>query len=121
MTGYPYLFETPPTTDPRFPIISAFNAATTALNATINGAVLQVESAGVDIHYVDVTAAFAGHGILSAYPWINSSGADAFHPTARGYVAYAVVLTAALPDRLCNGNRESPHISLTFWHHFAEC
>ena len=87
-------------------IISAINAATAALNATINGAVFQVGSAGVDIHYVDVTSAFAGHGILSAYPWINSSGVDAFHPTARGYVAYAIVLRAALPARLCNDNRE---------------
>jgi lysophospholipase L1-like esterase len=106
VTGYPYLFETPGSADPRLPIISALNSATAALNSVINGAVLKVQSAGADIHYVDVTAAFARHGILGAHPWINASGADAFHPTARGYAAYAAAVRAAIPGRLCNNDRE---------------
>jgi hypothetical protein len=44
--------------------------------------------------FVDVTAAFAGHGIGSSSPWINGAGisAGAFHPNATGYVAYANAL-----------------------------
>ena len=59
----------------------------------------------VNIHYVDVTEEFAGHGIggttlarlfinppLSAPP-----GAEAFHPTADGYAAYAEAIKTKLP------------------------
>jgi lysophospholipase L1-like esterase len=45
---------------------------------------------------VDVTAAFAGHGIGSPDPWINATGPDAFHPTAAGYTAYTAAIRAAL-------------------------
>lgn len=89
VTGYAYLFETPPTTDPNYATIATINTATAALNTTIQAAVQQVAATGVDIRYVDVATDFAGHGIGSAEPWINAAGQDAFHPTAAGYVAYA--------------------------------
>lgn len=96
VTGYPYLFETPPPTDPNYAVISQLNSATAALNSTISGTVAKLARAGVMIRYVDVTAAFAGHGIGSTAPWINASGPDIFHPTAAGYQAYATALKAAI-------------------------
>ncbi|MBA3529348.1 MAG: hypothetical protein H0T91_08595 [Propionibacteriaceae bacterium] len=99
VTGYPYLFETPAATNPNFSTIVAINQATTALNATIAGVVGTLQAAGVNIEYVDVTAAFDGHEIGSAVPFINSTGPDAFHPNAAGYVAYAAALEAALPTK----------------------
>ncbi|MGY4858200.1 SGNH/GDSL hydrolase family protein [Cryobacterium sp. AP23] len=94
VTGYPYLFETPPPTDPNYEIIAQLNTATAALNDTIAGVAAQLAQSGIDIHFVDVTAAFTGHGIGSADPWINSTGIEAFHPTAAGYLAYAAAVRA---------------------------
>jgi lysophospholipase L1-like esterase len=91
VTGYPALFETP-VSDP-FDMVASLNAATTAMNATIQGA---VSLAGQNFLFVDVTSAFAGHGIGSADPWINSAGADALHPNAAGYIAYKNALQAVL-------------------------
>ncbi|WP_177216748.1 SGNH/GDSL hydrolase family protein [Mycetocola miduiensis] len=96
VTGYPYLFETPPPSDPNYAAIVEINSATALLNATIQGVVQQLASRGVDIRYVDVTEAFTGHGIGSPDPWIHASGPDAFHPTAAGYVAYTMAITSAL-------------------------
>jgi lysophospholipase L1-like esterase len=96
VTGYPYLFETPPPSDPNYAAITEINSATALLNATIEGVVQQLALRGVDIRYVDVTAAFAGHGIGSADPWIHATGPDAFHPTAAGYVAYTTAIRSAL-------------------------
>jgi lysophospholipase L1-like esterase len=96
VTGYPYLFETPPSSDPNYAAIVDINSATALLNATIQGVVQQLAPRGVDIRYVDVTAAFAGHGIGSADPWIHATGPDAFHPTAAGYVAYTAAIRSAL-------------------------
>lgn len=88
VTGYPYLFETPPPTDPNYDAVNQINAATAALNATIAGVVKQVAATGVDVHYVDVTDDFMAHGIGSPDPWILTTGPDAFHPTAAGHQAY---------------------------------
>lgn len=96
VTGYPYLFETPPMTDPSFAVISQINAATELLNATIAGVVNQLALAGVDIHYVDVTAEFAGHGLLGTDPWIVGAGPDMFHATVEGYAAYTRAIRAML-------------------------
>ena len=79
ITGYPYLFE------PVDPFTVQINALTDLLNASILAA---ATAAGVQ--YVDVTAAFAGHGIGSAEPWINfdpASGftSEDFHPNTLGY------------------------------------
>ena len=47
--------------------------------------------------YVDVRQAFDGHGVCSGDPWIHAvSGISSFHPTARGYAAYARVIRAGL-------------------------
>jgi len=93
VTGYPYLFETPAPTDPNAPTIVAINNATTALNQTIQAT---TAAAGADIDYVDVTAAFAGHGIGSLDPYLNAAGPDAFHPNVAGYAAYTAAIKAAV-------------------------
>src|SRR5829696_711174 len=92
VTGYPYLFDLDqpldceePTTD----IMVQINCATAALNSTIQQAVLAAQTAGINIIYVDVTDEFAGHGIGSTHPYINSEGLGAYHPNAAGYRAYA--------------------------------
>jgi lysophospholipase L1-like esterase len=96
VTGYPFLFEIPPSTDPNYVAAVELNSATAAVNATIRSVVQQIAKRGIDIRYVDVTAAFAGHGIGSPDPWINATGPDAFHPTAAGYTAYTAAIRAAL-------------------------
>lgn len=97
VTGYPYLFEPPTTNTPNAATIVAINNATTALNATIQQTVTTAQSAGLNIQYIDVTTAFTGHGIGSPVPFINATGADAFHPNDAGYAAYAAALSSALP------------------------
>jgi lysophospholipase L1-like esterase len=103
VTGYPLLFEPLPTTDPKAAIIRAINEATIALNETIEQAVAVTRDADVNIRYVDVTAAFAGHGIYSTDAFINPpdplkpTDPNAFHPNADGYVAYADAIAARLP------------------------
>jgi lysophospholipase L1-like esterase len=100
VTGYPYLFEP----DPRNPIVTAFNAATAALNTTIEAAVNATrKDTGANIVYVDVTEQFEGHGIGTLDdPFINGPSADfpeAFHPNPAGYRAYAKAISAAIRDR----------------------
>jgi lysophospholipase L1-like esterase len=101
VTGYPYLFETPPQGSPNEAIILQINQATAALNQTI---ATTVEAAakppsGVNIKYVDVTAAFDDHGIGGSLAlFINvPPHPDAYHPNVDGYKAYAAELSAALP------------------------
>jgi lysophospholipase L1-like esterase len=97
VTGYPLLFEPPlPPTDPR----AAINRATTLLNCVIERAVAATEATDVNIHYVDVTTEFAGHGIGCGCtdPFIhNLPDPEAFHPNAAGYRAYADAIKAELP------------------------
>jgi lysophospholipase L1-like esterase len=94
VTGYPYLADPAPDS----PIITALNAATDQLNATIKQAVTVTQNADVNIRYVDVTAEFAGHGIFSPNPFINPPGTEAaFHPNALGYSVYATAIADALP------------------------
>jgi lysophospholipase L1-like esterase len=99
VTGYPLLFAPPAEGDPNEDIINAINFATVLLNDAIKQAVEATQAAGVDIVYVDVTARFAGHAIGGAgVPFINPPGtADAFHPNAAGYLAYAAAISAELP------------------------
>jgi lysophospholipase L1-like esterase len=94
VTGYPHLFE---------PVNFWFiqiNAAIDQLNSTIEQAVSVANDADINIHYVDVTEEFAGHGI-GAEPqellFIFPAGPEAFHPTPAGYQAYADAIAAALP------------------------
>lgn len=79
LTGYPYLF------DPSHPFAAVANPLAAALNTVIAGVAL-----GTGAYYVDVTAAFAGHGVGSADPWLNFNPDNPldpanFHPTAEGY------------------------------------
>ncbi len=47
--------------------------------------------------YIDVRQTFDDHGACSGDPWIHAvSGISSFHPTARGYAAYAGVIRAGL-------------------------
>ncbi|WP_307369348.1 SGNH/GDSL hydrolase family protein [Microbacterium sp. W4I4] len=84
VTGYPRLFA--PTVTRAY--AQQVNVSTTALNSAIRTG---ADSAGAV--YVDVEAAFAGHGIGSSSPWINDwnwlSFSAGFHPNASGYAAYA--------------------------------
>jgi lysophospholipase L1-like esterase len=105
VTGYPLLFEIVPE-DPTAAIKVQINNAITLLNSTIQQAVAAAEAAGVNIVYVDVTAEFAGHGIGSKKPFINSDGADAYHPNAAGYRAYAKAIFAAIRSALLDDNKQ---------------
>jgi lysophospholipase L1-like esterase len=97
VTGYPHLFDPAPGS-PNAAIITALNAATDQLNATIKHAVTVAQNADVNIRYVDVTAEFAGHGALSTKPFINPPGTEAaFHPNVLGYSVYAIAIADALP------------------------
>jgi lysophospholipase L1-like esterase len=106
VTGYPYLFEPPAEGDPNADIINAVNSATAALNCTIQQAVADAQAAGIDIVYVDVTAEFAGHGIGSKKPFINSDGLGAYHPNAAGYRAYAKAIFTAVRSAWLDGNEQ---------------
>ena len=95
-TGYPLLFDDPDLLE------THINDATTRLNYAIYKAVADAQTAGINIVYVDVTQAFARHGIgcRCAVPFINppEAGINAFHPTPAGYLAYAAAISAALPN-----------------------
>ena len=95
VTGYPYLFEIVPG-DPTAAIKDQMNNAVTLLNRTIQQAVAAAQAADVNIVYVDVTEAFAEHGIGSEEPFINPDGPDAYHPNAAGYRAYTKAIFAAI-------------------------
>ena len=97
VTGYPYLYDPviPNPADPMSLFIYQATRLADGLNASIAGA-----AAATGAQYVDVRAAFAGHGINSASPWIvldlaNPGSPDNFHPNAAGYEAYFAALTAA--------------------------
>jgi lysophospholipase L1-like esterase len=95
VTGYPYLFDAPSPCLPIEAIVCRVNGATTLLNSTIAAAVQATKNDNIE--YVDVTAAFAGHGINSTDAFINGPLMDdPFHPNSEGYKAYAVELRAAL-------------------------
>jgi len=98
VTGYPYLFDQPLDCPPSSPtdIMGQINCATAALNSTIEQTVLAAHAGGINIVYVDVTEEFAGHGIGSEEPFINSEGEGAYHPNAAGYRAYAKAIFAAV-------------------------
>jgi lysophospholipase L1-like esterase len=99
-TGYPLLFELVQD-DPDLALKTQINDATTRLNCAIETAVDNAQDADINIVYVDVTEAFAGHGIGSSDdPFINATGPDAFHPNAAGYRAYAKAISAAIRDAL---------------------
>lgn len=83
VTGYPSLVSTGP-----------IAVATQALDSTIRSATLSASTCQNRVRYVDVQ--FTGHTLDSADPWFNSTGPDAFHPTAAGQRAYARAIAAAL-------------------------
>lgn len=94
VTGYPYLYD-PAGINPAGPSAPLMYQSTTlvgGLNAVIENAAKLTGA-----QYVDVTGAFAGHGIGSAEPWINgnTSGPGSFHPNAAGYKAYYSALQGA--------------------------
>lgn len=105
VTGYPLLFEIVPE-DPAAAIKVQINNAITLLNSTIQQVVGAAEAAGVNIVYVDVTAEFAGHGIGSKKPFINSNGADAYHPNVAGYRTYAKAIFAAIRSAWLDDNMQ---------------
>jgi lysophospholipase L1-like esterase len=121
VTGYPLLFEPPPS-EFSADVINAVNNGGVALNKTIEAAVAEANEDG-NIDYVDVTEEFQKHGVLlrvnnpddpddpNAFihsPFIicdpttdleckDPGDPAAYHPTDDGYVAYADAISAALP------------------------
>jgi lysophospholipase L1-like esterase len=105
VTGYPYVFN--PIPEGRTDALALFIYQATDVVDRLNGAIAYAASAaatpaagGIDVDYVDVRAAFAGHGALSPDPWINLDlhnllSPDNLHPNAEGYKAYFAALTAA--------------------------
>ncbi|TAM70668.1 MAG: SGNH/GDSL hydrolase family protein [Microbacteriaceae bacterium] len=94
ITGYPLLFEIPPTDSPEFSTFAVVNAATASMNQLIKDAVDKQKKKGANVAYAAVS--FAGHEIGSKDPWINASGRDAYHPNAAGYRAMAKAVERAL-------------------------
>ena len=97
VTGYPYLYDpvAPGQGDP----MSLFINKATQLADGLNGSIAAAAWA-TGAEYVDVRAAFAGHGVNSAAPWINLdlsalTSPDNFHPNAKGYEAYFASLNQA--------------------------
>lgn len=86
VTGYPILFQCP-----THPVLAQVDAANQQLNAAIAG-VAMVNGAT----YVDVTGAFAGHGLCQGpSSWIMGPDSPApLHPTAAGQRAYAAAVEA---------------------------
>ncbi|WP_308819748.1 SGNH/GDSL hydrolase family protein [Pseudonocardia alni] len=97
--GYPRLFE--PGADCDVPGVpnavrrEALNRAADTLDAALADAAGRFRG-----RFVDVRAAFAGHGVCSADPWITPPPASApavYHPTAQGYRdGYLPALEAAV-------------------------
>jgi lysophospholipase L1-like esterase len=115
VTGYPFLFEPPAAGDPSpsAEIINRLREATALLNDTIEEAVAATREADVKIVYVDVTAAFVGHGIGTRDPqdlFINRPGptpsVEDFHPNVAGYVTYADAIATKLPNGWLDKNKQ---------------
>ena len=118
VVGYPMLF--PATEDERYAECPAnltlsgddegwINSMSVLMTNTISTAVAAVAALGVNIHFVDPTAAFTGHDVCASAAWINgivarsssgsgstSPGTGSFHPKAAGQAAYARLVTAAM-------------------------
>ena len=97
VTGYPYLYD--PVAPGQTDRLSLFIYKATRLADGLNGSIAAA-ARDTGAKYVDVRAAFAGHGVNSAAPWINlhltdPTSPDNFHPNAKGYEAYFASLNKA--------------------------
>ena len=97
VTGYPYLYD--PVAPGQTDSMSRFINKATHLADGLNGSIAAAARA-TGAEYVDVRAAFAGHGVNSAAPWINlhrwaPASPENFHPNAKGYEAYFASLSEA--------------------------
>jgi lysophospholipase L1-like esterase len=113
VTGYPLLFQPQVSGGiPSCPALSPYDAAaltvadglTLTLNNYIQGAVSIANATGSVVTYVDVTAAFGGHGLcdgLASYifpPTLDQTGQpvpSSLHPTPAGQLAYAEAIADA--------------------------
>ncbi len=87
--GYPRLFDLAP--DCANPLVPDL-ARRTVLNegADVLDDSIRATATKLGLGYADVRAAFAGHGVCSAQPWIVTPASvppagDVYHPTAQGY------------------------------------
>lgn len=94
VTGYVLLYDSSDPSARDFQTAAAINAATIGLNEVIRQAVDDQRARGVPMTYLPVD--FAGHAVGDRTPWLNTSGADVFHPTAAGYAQYAKRLVQLL-------------------------
>ncbi|HEY0239182.1 MAG TPA: GDSL-type esterase/lipase family protein [Friedmanniella sp.] len=122
VTGYPRLLGDRPTAAghhasdvlPLFvaPDDAAWLAAQSdALDAALDAAVERARASGVRARFVDVAAAFAGHGLSDRHaPWVNGvvlasatslvPDSSSFHLTAAGSAAYAAAVSASRSERI---------------------
>ena len=118
VTGYPRLLGSRPTPQGHrasdvLPLFVAeqdaawMSAQSEALDAAVAAGVERAQATGVRAHYVDVTAAFAGHALSDRQaPWVNGvvlaslgslvPDSSSFHLTVEGSAAYADALAAAV-------------------------
>lgn len=92
--GYPRLFEETASC-PSGPSLTKRQVINQAADEL--GGIIADRVAAAGFHYVDVRAAFAGHGICATTPWINpfALSIKSFHPNAAGYRdGYLPALTA---------------------------
>ncbi len=94
--GYPRLFERGPCPGG----LSAAKRDTLNAGADELDTVIAARAAAAGFRYVDVRAAFAGHGICSDRAWVNTVSLlrplDSYHPNTAGYTdGYLPGLTAA--------------------------
>ncbi|MEU1160059.1 SGNH/GDSL hydrolase family protein [Streptomyces sp. NPDC005921] len=73
------------------PLIDLSAAKRTAMNGLADALAEGTAAAAAEesVEFVDVRAAFQGHGACGSDPWINdlSAGTEVFHPTLMGYLA----------------------------------
>jgi lysophospholipase L1-like esterase len=100
--GYPRLFDV--TQDcASLPVPNASRRASLNRGADVLDDSIRRTAEALGLHFADVRAAFAGHGVCGQDPWIvvpaSPPSPDVYHPTATGYSqGYLPALEAATPE-----------------------
>jgi GDSL-like lipase/acylhydrolase family protein len=88
--GYPHLHETSLLCNDVF-APSRTNRQILHDGADQLAAIISARAAAAGFTFADVRSRFNGHNICSSSPWVNgslfSAGANAYHPSATGYLA----------------------------------
>lgn len=95
VVGYPHLVAGPGDGVPCEAVSDTRRKILNEASDTLSEVIAKAAGAHPGFTYVDVRDAFAGHEACTKDPWIHALGGDlseSFHPTARGYRAYAETL-----------------------------